>query len=338
MNLCTSSQTMDIWRFIKRGAWYLALYLGFAILLIITRPQLALSEQIEFRKTKTETGTQFYYEWIDSTQKRHNLTFEIPFETIEDLPLRQTNYKPKIAQRHVTVALTKAAKRINPKDAKVMIKPMGEAINIKVTGTDSEKIEEVQAQLRDVQQNAFDTYLHENYYTRFTTMFNQSAIKPDHLRYIAESVKPLVPASQAFYEKIRENSTSRAYFGFLLSWVQSIPYDTLEDRVASNGAGFAPPIGLLMQNLGDCDSKAVLASSMVRAFLPTTKMIMVFLPEHALLGIALTPISGDETIEHDGQKYVLYDPTGPALIPFGQVSEDTRRFIQTGRYQIEEVD
>ena len=67
-------------------------------------------------------------------------------------------------------------------------------------------------------------------------------------------------------------------------------------------------------------------------------MIMVFLPEHALLGIALTPISGDETIEHDGQKYVLYDPTGPALIPFGQVSEDTQRFIQTGRYQIEEVD
>jgi len=35
---------------------------------------------------------------------------------------------------------------------------------------------------------------------------------------------------------------------------------------------------------------------------------------------------------------VLYDPTGPAQIPFGQVSEDTQRYIQTGRFQIEVVD
>ena len=93
-----------------------------------------------------------------------------------------------------------------------------------------------------------------------------------------------------------------------------------------------------MQNLGDCDSKAVLASSMVRAFLPSTKMIMVFLPNHALLGIALTPIEDDKTIEHEGNTYVLYDPTGPALIPFGQVSEDTERYIVTGRYQVEVVE
>ena len=144
--------------------------------------------------------------------------------------------------------------------------------------------------------------------------------------------------SQAFYEKVASESDSRAYFSLILSWLQSIPYDTLEDRVVSNGSGYAPPISVLMQNLGDCDSKAVLASSMVRAFLPTTKMIVLYLPNHALLGIALTPMADDRTIEYDGDVYVLYDPTGPALIPFGQVSEDTERNIVTGRYQVEVVE
>ena len=109
-------------------------------------------------------------------------------------------------------------------------------------------------------------------------MFNQRAVKPDHRRYIDETAKALVPVSQAFYEKINTSADARAYFSLLLGWVQSIPYDTLEDRVASSGAGFAPPMGLLLQNKGDCDSKAVLTSALVRAFLPNTEMIMVFLP------------------------------------------------------------
>jgi hypothetical protein len=162
-------------------------------------------------------------------------------------------------------------------------------------------------------------------------------VKPDHRRYIDETAKALVPVSQAFYEKINTSADARAYFSLLLGWVQSIPYDTLEDRVASSGAGFAPPMGLLLQNKGDCDSKAVLTSALVRAFLPNTEMIMVFLPRHALLGVAITPIAGDETLEVEGKTFVLYDPTGPALLPFGHVSTSTKQFIDTGRYQVEAI-
>lgn len=317
---------------------YICFSIAILSLLLSTASLFAHAEQLLFNKTTTDTGVMFEYVWLDAQNERQTLSFELPTESIESNPLRQTNYKPKIAQRHVTVALLKEARTINPKDAKVQITPMRESIDIKVNGFDSNKVSNILGHLRDVQQAAYDNYLNQHYFTRFTTMFNQQAIKPDHLRYIAESVKPMVPASQAFYEKVKEYSDSRAYFALLLSWLQSIPYDTLEDRVASNGSGFAPPIGLLMQNLGDCDSKAVLASSMVRAFLPSTKMIMVLLPNHALLGIALTPSDEDYTIEHDGQTYVLYDPTGPAQLPFGQVSEDTERYISTARYQVEMVD
>lgn len=298
----------------------------------------AYSEQLKYQKTKTDTGVKFSYEWLDIENERQSITFELPKSALKDAPTRQANYKPKIAQRHVTVALMEEAKKINPRTARVKITPKRESIDIKVKGTNEEAVDEILANLKQIQQREYDKYLHAHYFTRFTTLFNQQAIKPDHVRYVAESVKPLVAASQAFYEKVASESDSRAYFSLILSWLQSIPYDTLEDRVVSNGSGYAPPVSVLMQNLGDCDSKAVLASSMVRAFMPSTKMIIVFLPNHALLGIALTPMAEDRTIEHDGDTYVLYDPTGPALIPFGQVSEDTERFIVTGRYQVEAIE
>ena len=218
------------------------------------------------------------------------------------------------------VALLKESQKLNPKEAKVSLKRQQDGIDIKVTSPSEEKAAEVLESLQTVQQTAFNTYLDEHYYTRFSTIFNQRAVKPDHLRYINESVKPMVPVSQAFYEKLAPQSNSRDYFALLLSWIQSIPYNAMEDRVASNGSGFVPPIGLLLQNSGDCDSKAVLASSMVRAFFTHHKYDHCFPPNHALLGVALTPMVDDETIEFEGKKYVLYDPTGPAQIPFGQVS------------------
>ncbi|APE03734.1 hypothetical protein BM526_02800 [Alteromonas mediterranea] len=296
------------------------------------------AEQLKFKKAQSESGVLFSYEWRDMDSTRQSITFELPHTAIKAAPTQQANYRPKIAQRYVTVALMEEAKKVNPKEARVKIIPKRDSIDIQVKGADEDKVEAILSNLKAVQQEAYNAYLDEYYFTRFTTLFNQKAIKPDHTRYAAESVKPLVAASQAFYEKVNAQSDSRAYFSLILSWLQSIPYDTLEDRVVSNGSGYAPPINVLMQNVGDCDSKAVLASSMVRAFLPSTKMIMVFLPNHALLGIALTPMVGDRTIVHDGETYVLYDPTGPALIPFGQVSEDTKRYIVTGRYQVEAVD
>ena len=298
----------------------------------------AHGEQLKYSKVNTDTGVNFSYEWLDNDNTRQSISFELSNSALKEAPSQQANYKPKIAQRYIIVALTKEAKKIDPKVARVKITPKRESIDIQVTGSDEAQVEEILNNLKAIQQQEYDRYLQEHYFTRFTTLFNQRAIKPDHVRYVAESVKPLIAASQAFYEKVASQSDSRAYFSLLLSWLQSIPYDTLEDRVVSNGSGYAPPVSVLMQNLGDCDSKAVLASSMVRAFLPSTKMIMVFLPNHALLGIALTPMADDRTIEHEGDTYVLYDPTGPALIPFGQVSEDTERHIVTGRYQVETVE
>lgn len=314
-----------------------ALWLSSLSIIAVT-PRLAYGEQLNFKRTPNSDSTRFEYRWYDGEGQTQQVSFTLPHEVSNAAPTLQPNYKPALAQRYVTVALMKKARTYDPKDAIVSIKNDNGGIDVNVTSPVPGRADEVLAELRLAQQGAYDKYLEKNYFTRFTTLFQQQAVKPDHIRYVKETTKALVPVSQAFYEKIKQDSDARAYFKLLLGWVQSIPYDTLEDRVASNGSGFAPPVGVLQQNLGDCDSKAVLTSALVRAFLPTTDMAMVFLPNHALLAIALTPIKTDTTIEIEGRDFVLYDPTGPALIPFGQVSEDTQRFLDTGRYQIELIE
>lgn len=316
-------------------AWALWVVGGAVFSLILPSAQ---AQQLSFDRVKKGDYTTFDYQWYDVDGNTQHIRFSLPESVTNSALTLQPNYKPALAQRYVTVALMKKARSYDPTEAIVSINNDNGRIDLEVRSPIQGKADEVLASLKEVQRQAYNDYLEKNYFTRFTTLFQQQAVKPDHIRYVKETTKALVPVSQAFYEKIKQDSDARAYFKLLLGWVQSIPYDTLEDRKVSNGSGFAPPLGVLQQNLGDCDSKAVLTSALVRAFLPDTDMAMVLLPNHALLAIALTPKKTDTTINVEGQEYVLYDPTGPALIPFGQVSEDTLRFLDTGRFQIEPIE
>ena len=316
----------------------LAFPLSFALFLLCFAYDTTYAAQLSFNKTVSPDDIQFKYRWLDSEGIEQTIAFSLPNSALKVAPTTQTNYKPEIAQRYVTVSLLKEAKKVDPREAIVSVTHDNDAINIEVRSTKTNKADQILTQLKDVQRTAYSDYLEKHYYTRFTTLFNQQAIKPDHLRYVAQTFESLRPISEAFYDKIGRIKNDRGYLQLLTSWVQSIPYDSLEDRVASNGSGFAPPLGLLMQNRGDCDSKAVLTSALIRAFLPTTRIIMVFLPHHALLGVAINGASEDEKLEVEGKTYVLFDPTGPALIPFGDISEDSKRYISTGRYQVEHID
>lgn len=297
----------------------------------------ANAEQTRFDHSVLEDTTVFEYRWIDGSGMEKEVTFTLSNDAINSAPTVQPNYRAPIMMRHMVVALQKEAQSYDPRDAIVRIIPKRDTIDIDVRSRQPARQLEVMGAMNTAHKDAYDAYLFENYYMEFTTSFNQKGIKPDHARYILETTEALIPASQAFYEKLAGNEDARAYLDILLGWVQSIPYDPLEDRLSSNGAGFAPPMGLLLQNKGDCDSKAVLTSALVRAFLPDTSMIMVFLPNHALLGVAIKPLAHEETLSINDETYVLYEPTGPALIPFGQVSETTKQQLLTGRYTTEAV-
>ena len=123
---------------------------------------------------------------------------------------------------------------------------------------------------------------------------------------------------------------------FVLSFVQSIPYSTLESRLTSSGAGFNPPAKLLWENQGDCDSKMTLTATILRALMPRIDMAMIYIDQHAFIGIAIPAEANEISIEYQGVNYLLAEPTGPALYKLGTLAPESELAINQERYVVEE--
>lgn len=274
----------------------------------------------------------FSYEWLDQQRNEQTLEFALNQQDLAALPTTQKNYQSAIAQRHVVVSLFKHAKTYDPRDVRIDIRPTKGDIAIQVSTRFPEKLKMYEQQMREQEKSAFQQYLYKNYYEQYKTKLNEKAIKPDHLRYITESTHALIPLSQAIYEKLNASSDARKYINLLLAWLQSIPYSTLTDRVSTNGAGFLPPISLLNQNKGDCDSKTVLAAAIIRAFLPRVPMRIIFLRNHALLAVSLNVGANDHSIILDDIPFVLMEPTGPAKMMLGEIGKNSKTAIDQSEY------
>ncbi|MCI2285671.1 hypothetical protein L3081_22700 [Colwellia sp. MSW7] len=122
---------------------------------------------------------------------------------------------------------------------------------------------------------------------------------------------------------------------YVLSFVQNIPYATLESRVTSSGTGFNSPAKLLWENQGDCDSKVTLTATILRALMPRIPMVMIFIDQHAFIGIATPATTGEMTIEYQGVNYLLGEPTGPGLYKLGKLAPESELAINQGRYVVE---
>ncbi|WP_460312125.1 hypothetical protein [Aliiglaciecola aliphaticivorans] len=292
------------------------------------------AKQLQFEKSSDETSYRFAYQWVDQGNQNKSLTFSIDKTVAQNQYKNQTVFKPEIAQRYVYVELMKQAQKIDPKEARVSIQQRGEQLEVSVSSRHLEMLDKWKSLMSEKQQSAFDDYLHEHHYTRFTNHVGQEGVIPDHIRYIQESRSIVLPAAQAIYEQLEKGSDTRGYVNLLLSWIQTIPYNELTNRVDSNGAGFFTPVEVLTNNKGDCDSKATLTASLMRSLLPDLSMAMVYLPNHALLAVNLGERPNEESINIRGAQHVLIEPTGPAVINIGEISDETARHVTNGNYTV----
>jgi hypothetical protein len=293
------------------------------------------SEQVRFNKAKQNADMAFNYSWSNHQQQTVDLSFSLPLKFINKQ--KHKRFIAELAQQYVYIELHKAARKIDPREARVQIQHRGQDIIVQVTSRSDNLLNKWQRSMTLSQDKALDQYLEGNYYSHFRSHLGQKAVKPDHLRYIKENKSNLLPIAQAVYDKLPSNSETRAYVNLVLSWVQSIPYNTLENRLTSNGAGYLPPLSVVANNQGDCDSKTVLMASLIRSLLPEVKMTMIYLPGHALLGVVLPFRTNEQTIDIDGLDYLLMEPTGPAKIPLGEISNSSARDIAGNMFSLEEV-
>jgi hypothetical protein len=296
----------------------------------------SFAQQIAFNKSKQNNQFKFNYTWSDIQDISRDITFTLPASQLN----RQNHKKfiPELAQQYVYIELHKAARKIDPREARVQIQRRGQDLLIQVNSRSDKLLDKWQRSMQQSKTKALDQYLEDNYYSHFRSYLGQEAIKPDHLRYVKENQAALLPIAQAVYDRLPSNSETRAYVNLVLSWVQSIPYNELKNRVTSNGAGYLPPLLVVANNQGDCDSKTVLMASLIRSLLPDVKMTMIFLPNHALLGISLPFRTNEETLDIDGLDYLLMEPTGPAKIPLGEIANSSARDIAGNMYSTEVVE
>jgi hypothetical protein len=159
------------------------------------------------------------------------------------------------------------------------------------------------------------------YEERRYRLHDDRSLRPDYARIARESVEPLAPVAAALAAATRGRSR-REVIDRLLLFLQTIPYDPLEDRATD--AGFALPLAVLAGNRGDCDSKSVTFAALLHRLYPDLPIALILVPGHALVALGLSPEGGDRrTIRYAGRTWVLGEPVGPGAYPLGRIAEES---------------
>lgn len=273
----------------------------------------------------TETSTELRYSWPDE-----GLTFQLNKQDAQHFR-GVKRYSPQLAARHVRHQVLRNAAQIQQQGIQVKLSPANLPLSYQLNGPDPKKVEAAALQLQQIEQTAYRNYLHQGYFYLLKLPNNPPVVIPDHLRFLQLSLNDLKPVAAAFGTRYGQQNI-REVASKLALWIQKIPYQDLSNRQASAGSGYSPPLQLLLEHRGDCDSKAVLFAGVMKLMFPRTQIRMVYFRDHAVIAMQIPTQKNEQFLEIDGEKLLLIDATGPAELPLGQLSESYQRAIQNRQF------
>jgi hypothetical protein len=156
-------------------------------------------------------------------------------------------------------------------------------------------------------------------------------LRVDYRRVARQAARRLSPLAEAIGQ--RAGADARDRLAYALAFLQTIPYDRLTGRDAADGTGFATPVEMLHLNRGDCDSKATALAALMRRLAPEVRTALILLPGHAVLAADIPSRPGDRVLKLRGERFVLMEPAGPAVVPVGQIAPDSRDALDRGEIQ-----
>ncbi|RUO80697.1 hypothetical protein CWI84_03690 [Idiomarina tyrosinivorans] len=304
-----------------------------ACLLLLSAAPSVCAQQLAFDKQLNDGQYQFHYRWRDSNQQSYDIRFAVDRDEFFQPFEKYRSYQRERANRELRYRLNRYFQQQRWSRIYATLSPREQTLSIEYQGRLTDTLKEHLQQAQSYYQQQWQDYLEANYYRQLNLPLSAPGIIPDHLG-IARAVTPkIAPLARAFNSILGDN-TQRNYLDLLASFVQSIPYNPLTDDSESRGQGYEPPAQLLANNQGDCDSKATLMLALVRQIMPNVSAAIVYLPKHALVAVSVTQRSDDETLDDSGYSYVLIEVAGPALMPAGQIAEDSKLAISRNQYQV----
>ena len=306
-------------------------YLSIMIMLLLSHTiNMAYAKQRVFNRIIEQDTVLFNYQWQDHQQQKQKLQLTITKKALFD---RFRNFK----------ALNEKSlhQYLNQHLAKQLIQPIqtmqtsAAQPNSSATKREKNKIKKDSNKALS-RQAILQQYLHQHFYHQFTFFDGVKKIKPDHTRIAEQSIIALQALTTELTTKTA-NLNKREKLNYLLSFVQSIPYSTITNRASSSGAGFNPPAKVLWENQGDCDSKMTLLAALIKAIMPENNVVLVYLNNHALLGIDDDKQAQDFAINYQGNTYVIAEVSGPALLNLGKITQTSSIAISNNYYSIEKL-
>lgn len=294
----------------------------------------ATAKQINFSKQLQDNQYVFHYQWLDHKSQEQSISFALTqYALFERFRMLKT-YQNEFAQKTIIRQVKKQLHKQPLYKAQAFFQKRAGKMVIKVKGLEDKNVALAYQKVKEIEQEAIKQYFKNNYYQRFTTHDQQTGVKVDHVNIASDSVNDFKALKPLILDKVAVDSV-REVTNYILSFVQSIPYSPLESRLTSSGSGFNPPAKLLWENQGDCDSKMTLTATLLRALMPRLNIVMIYIDKHAFIGIGIPSHAGDMTVQHQGRKYLLGEPTGPARYPLGKIAPESELAIAQGRYVIE---
>jgi hypothetical protein len=144
-----------------------------------------------------------------------------------------------------------------------------------------------------------------------------SLIRP-HFREMVRRSRAALATLSAIGDRAGADESVTAAADLYLTFCQDLPYGVppSEDGDLMSG-GILPPLGVLGNGWGDCDSKATLFATLM-SYQPNAKLIMVFVPGHQLVGVRGQARSGQDSVQFEGEEYLLCEPVRLAKLPLGK--------------------
>ena len=304
------------------------------ILLILSHHGVVSAEQRRFHKKIVDNTVQFTYQWQDQNKAPQSLQFSVEKTQLFNQFRNFKSYKAMLAKRYLNRGLKKALSEKSLADVEVSFSGKQGETHVALKSQNKKALAEAYRTVEKFEKELTQQYLHKHYYQQFLNYDNNVAIKPDHARFAKESLKNFEPYKELILDKLPVKNV-RNISNYVLGFVQSIPYTTLESRVTSTGAGFNPPLRVLWDNQGDCDSKVTLTATLLKTLKPEIKILLIIIDNHALLAVDIPAKPGELTINVEGFDYILAEPTGPAMMLTGQISAESEFAIRNGRYVAE---
>jgi len=301
------------------------------LLLFVFKPNMAYSQQTNFALKNANQQTAFSYEWKQG-ERTYNLQFALANSELYAMPASPSKFNQQLLIEYVYRKVMQEAQQIDPRTANIRVKKSTNGLSFKIKSR--QNTDAIMERLTLANEQAKDEYLANNMLVSHQVSQRNVNLRHDYSRYTQQSsqyLQTIVKAIQAIQQQV---NNPREFVEIALSWIQNIPYNTLESRVDSNGAGFVSPRDLMMQNQGDCDSKATLMAAILKAYNSNIDVQMVYLPEHALLGVAMRPQAGDTSVTKNETDYVLIESTGPAQYAIGEVSDTSSMKIRNRQFSM----